>query len=139
MPKPEKIAKEIFLAYEISRSLSHRGVKWFCRAPSWETIDREAIETEALRVRDRYDVGYGDGHIIIRHWNEPAVRERYIGTRQESMRLRDLAFDEILEGPDNKTRKFLDLYLSRKTTMTPKLETKQDPVPVGQALEKLPF
>lgn len=139
--------KQVFLAYEIVRQCQDRGTKFYVRTENWQSIDRHAIERESEVVRDRFDNTYGGAHIVIRHWEVKPAEERYVRNRKDSFGLRDLAFAEILDGPDTKTRRWLEKYLNQKdktTKLTPRQEAvaekkRNEPVTMGQVVDTIPF
>jgi hypothetical protein len=139
--------KQVFLAYEIVRQGQDRGARFYCRAENWESIDQHAIERESEIIRDRFDNIYLGTHIVIRYWETKQRNERCVRNRKESFDLRDLAFAEILDGPDTKTRRWLEKYLAqknKKTSLTPRQTAiaaeKKEPVTIGQVIkEVVPF
>lgn len=139
----------IFLAYEIVREDQDRGAQFYCHAPSWEQIDRGAIERESERVRDGFDNTYSGGHVVIRHWESKPAVEKYVRNRKESFDYRDLTFAKILDGSDNKTKRWLEAYLAHKSAKQQpqgprehalKTVRQRDPLTVGQVLQDdIPF
>lgn len=122
----------IFLAYEIFREGQEHGVKWYCKAESWEQIARGVIERESEIIRDRFDNTYSGKHFVIRHWESRPRPEKFVRTRQESFGYRDLAFADVLDGPDTKTKRWLEKYLA-VPKKTPKKA--QEPVTIGQVVD----
>ncbi len=97
---------------------------------------REDVERRAEALRQEANRLYQDEQHIIHYLNTDEEGE---DTGYYGPDARDKAFNEILKGPDSKTKRWLQKYMSRSKVKKPK-NKKSDIVTIGQVVsDEIPF
>ena len=100
---------------------------------------REEVEKQAEDLRQEANRLYQGSQHIVHYLNTDEEEDTgYYGPDA-----RDKAFADILNGPDSKTKRWLQVHLNRidkkRKAETPHIDRKKEPVTVGEVTDDIPF